>query len=201
MQSAENDRVLDFRLLLKEARRLTAQIDIPDTTIMEIFRAKSDWEFVLKIDALLETATKFVVKASFQGCKSMDQRKLETFLEALPMRGRTSLLTLLDAAGCPDELIDLIDGVRVLRNAFAHDIVQVGRQLIEVIMARRDRSSLLRKVGFVDEYDEQKLTAEFMQDGQYLRFCILSGTLTFLVLAFHNAFREPGETDRADEPD
>lgn len=55
------------------------------------------------------------------------------------MRGRTSLLKLLEATGCGEEESSLIDCVRILRNGFAHDITQMTLPLIEVIKQGKTR--------------------------------------------------------------
>ncbi|WP_089175464.1 hypothetical protein [Bosea sp. AS-1] len=179
-----------FAWMVAESKKLTAAIAIPDSTIPDIYTAPSDWEFILKIDALLEAAVRMVVKANLVGTKRMDQAKIEAFIDTLAMRGRTSLLSLLDAAGCDKTEMALIDAVRLLRNGFAHDIVQVQKSLIEVIKARKDKTQLLKSLCYIQEYDEAKLIKMYEEDGQFLRFSIIHGALVFLVVAYHGALKE-----------
>ena len=116
---------------------------------------------------------------------------LDEFVDTLPMRGRTSLLKLLEASGCGEEERLLIDCVRILRNGFAHDITQINLALIEVIKKRKDKSILLKGLSWTEKYDEAKLIEMFEKDGSFLRFTILSGTLTFLILAYHAVIKGP----------
>jgi hypothetical protein len=178
-----------FEWMVEESKKLTALIDVPNDTIIEIYQAGTDWEFILKIDALLEAAAKKVVKTNLTGSGLMDKGKLEGFVDALPMRGRTSLLELLKIAGCGSDEIALIDCVRRLRNGFAHDIVQVKSSLVEVIKRRNDRSTLIKGLSYIEEYDEASLIKDFEADGKMLRFLIIHGTLTFLILAYHAAIK------------
>ncbi|MFY9958644.1 hypothetical protein [Bradyrhizobium sp.] len=51
-----------FELLLEASKKFTRAMGLHDQLILEIFRAKSDWEFIIKVDAMLEAAAKAVVK-------------------------------------------------------------------------------------------------------------------------------------------
>ncbi len=187
----------DLDWLLKESKKLSALIRVPAGTILEIFKAPSDWEFILKIDALLEAAVKKIVKANLIGSKLMDKEKLELFVDALPIRGRTSLIELLKATGCPDSEIALIESVRSLRNGFAHDIVQIKSTLIEVIKRRKDKSSLIRGLCYIKNYDEADLIEAYEKDVGFLRFGIMHGTLVFLILSYHAAVKKPKRRRKA----
>ncbi len=122
---------------MQESKHLASLINVPPKTIYEIFKSSSDWEFILKIDALLEAAARKVVKVAFAANDKMDPDDMEEFVDTLPMRGRTSLIKLLEATGCGKEESLLIDCVRVPRNGFAHDITQMTLPLIEVIKSRQ----------------------------------------------------------------
>jgi len=183
---SESDRL---EWMLEESRKLSKLISVPDSTVLDIYKAKSDWEFILKIDALLEAAAKKVVKTNLTGSDRMRREKLEDFVEALPIRGRTSLLSLLKACGCPDEESELIECVRRLRNGFAHDIVQINSSLVEVIKRRNDKSKLLKGLSYIAKYDEAELIQMYEKEGGLLRFGIVHGTLVFLILAYHGAIK------------
>jgi hypothetical protein len=47
-----------FELLLEASKNFTQTMGLHDGLIIEIFRAKTDWEFIIKIDAMLEAAAK-----------------------------------------------------------------------------------------------------------------------------------------------
>jgi hypothetical protein len=185
--NSEDDR---FERMFNESKKLAALIDVPDNTILEIYKAQSDWEFILKIDALLEAAVRKVVKTNLVGTARMNKGAIEKFIDTLPMRGRTSLLELLKGCGCAESEIALIDCVRRLRNGFAHDIVQVKLSLIDVIKKRNDKSTLIKGLSYIQNYDEADLIKMYEKDGSVLRFGIVHGTLIFLILAYHGAIKD-----------
>jgi hypothetical protein len=157
--------------------------------ILQIYQSKSDWEFILKIDSLLEAAVKEVVKNNIVGSKLVAKEQLEDFLEALPLLGRTSLLTLLRATGCNDEDILLIESVRRLRNGFAHNIKLMSTNLIDVIKNRKDKFSLMQGLSSIADYTEADLIKMYEDDGGFLRYGIIDGVLRFLIVAYHVAVK------------
>jgi hypothetical protein len=175
-----------FELLYAEWKKFAAASGLKEDLLLEIDASKTDWEFIIKIDALLETALKAVVKKCVRGDdKLIKVDKVDEFLEALPVSGRTSLIMLLKATGCPNDLIEAIECVRRLRNGFAHDIHQVDDRLIEVIKRRKDRSSLLKGLSSIANYKENDLIEMYEKDPNFLRFGILDATMRFLTLAYH----------------
>jgi hypothetical protein len=176
--------------MLEESKHLASLIDVPSKTIIDIYKSSTDWEFILKIDALLEAAARRVVKVALTANDKMNPEDMEEFVDTLSMRGRTSLLKLLEASGCGEEEILLIDCVRVLRNGFAHDITQMNLPLIDLIKKRGDKSNLIKGLSYTRNYEEAKLIKMFEDDGSFLRFTILTGTLTFLILAYHAVIKE-----------
>jgi hypothetical protein len=174
-----------FKWMLEESTKLSNLIAIPEDTITKIYTCPSDWEFILKIDALLEATVKKVIKTNLTCSERMNKGKVETFVDSLPMRGRTSLLELLKATGCHADEISLIDCVRRLRNGFAHDILQIDSNLIDVIRRRNDKSLLIKGLSYIETYNEEELVKMYEKDNTFLRYCIVHGTLTFLILAYH----------------
>lgn len=80
--------------------------------------------------------------------------------------------------------------MRILRNGFAHDIVQIKSRLIEVIKKRKDKSSLIRGLCYIDNYNEADLIKSYEEDGGFLRFGIMHGTLVFMIIAYHAAVKK-----------
>jgi hypothetical protein len=157
-----------FALMLGESKKSSALIGVADGTILEIYKCPTDWEFILKMDALLEAAVRKVVKVALAGGELIDADKLEAFVDALPMRGRTSLIELLKATQCGDSEVALIDCVRRLRNGFAHDIVQINSTLIEVIKRRNDKSVLMKGLSYIENYNEADLINSYEKEGRCL---------------------------------
>jgi hypothetical protein len=50
-----------FGILLEEAQKFCEAVGLHKDLILEIARADNDWAFILKIDALLETASKEII--------------------------------------------------------------------------------------------------------------------------------------------
>jgi hypothetical protein len=178
-----------FDLLFEESKKFTRAMGLHDELILEIYRAKSVWEFIIKIDAMLEAAAKAVVKKELNSVPAEEGSDVsfDGFVDAMPMNGRTSLLAFLKADGCPNEVTSFIEAVRRLRNGFAHDIRLTDTKLIEIIKARSDKSQLVKSLGQIEEYNEAKLIKDFENDGGFLRFTIVDATLRFLIIAYNIA--------------
>jgi hypothetical protein len=92
--------------LFEEAEKFCAEVGLHKDLMVRIYRSENDWTFILKIDALLETATKEIIKGGLK-LKILNRflgtEALTEFVDALPMNGKTSLLHLLKASGCPAE--------------------------------------------------------------------------------------------------
>jgi hypothetical protein len=182
--------------MMRESKHLAELIGVSPKQIYEIFKAGTDWEFIIKMDALLEAASKKVVKAILAN-EYLNQEDINEFVDALPIRGRTSVLKLLAASGCDTPECNLIDSVRVLRNGFAHDITQMEMSLIDVIKSRKDKSTLLKGLCWIHEYEEDKLIKMYEDDGGLFRFGIVSGALTFMIAAYHSVLKVPEENQTA----
>lgn len=181
-----------FGVLFEEAQKFCAAVGLHDNLIDEIAKADSDWAFVLKIDALLETASKEIVRhaLSLKVLNRVRQNDLLVeFVDSLPINGRTSILKLLEAAGCPLRDIGFIEATRRVRNAYAHNIKLVDVSLIDIIKQRGDKSEVLRKICAIDNYVEADLIAMYEKDCRFLRFCILDATLRILFFAYHIAVK------------
>lgn len=178
--------------LLEEAQKFCAAVGLHKELIHEIYSAENDWTFTLKIDALLETATKEIIKSGlklkilnrFVGAEALGE-----FVDGLPMNGRTSLLHLLKASGCPDEDLGFVEAVRRARNAYAHNIRLADLTLIELIKQRPDKSHIIKNICNIKAYDEAALIASYEKDGAFLRFCILDAALRILLYAYHLALK------------
>jgi hypothetical protein len=175
-----------FELLLEASKKFTQAMGLHDELILEIFRSKTDWEFTIKIDAMLEAAAKAIVKQRLNSVPTEDGEHLsfDGFVDAMPMNGRTSLLAFLKVDGCPNDVSGFIEAVRRLRNGFAHDIRLTDAKLVEIIKARPDKSQLIKALCQINEYDEVKLIKDYEKDGGFLRFAIVDATLRFLIIAY-----------------
>lgn len=170
--------------------------------IHAVLKSGSDWEFILKVDALLETAAKLILRNGLRiqlETRTFEDKSvqvdiprgvfqnetLEDFVDCLPMDGRTSLLKLLEAYGLPDYDLGFIRATRQVRNAFAHDMRNVDSKLIDIIKSRSDKAYLLKRLSAIEKYDEASLIAAYERDPLFLRYCILDSTMRFLLYAYH----------------
>ena len=114
---------------------------------------------------------------------------LEEFVDSLPMNGRTSLLKLLDAAGMPEDELGFMGAMRIVRNAYAHEIEYAGLQLLEVVKLRQDKSTILKHLSAIRTYDEANLIAEIEKDPPFFRF-LIDSTMRVLFYAYHLTVKE-----------
>jgi hypothetical protein len=178
--------------LFEEAAKFCAAVGLHKDLIREIYDAENDWTFLLKIDALLETATKEIIKSGLK-LKVLNRfvgaEALGDFVDDLSMDGKISLLRLLKASGCPDEDLGFVKAVRQVRNAYAHNIKLADLALIELIKQRPDKSHIIKNISDIKTYDEVALIASYEKDGTFLRFCILDATMRILFYAYHLALK------------
>ncbi len=183
-----------LQLLLRDAAKCCEALGLSDDLIPSIYQSDSDWTFILKIDALIETSVKEVIKRSLKlevNGAFVGDAELEKFISILPINGRTSLSKLLRATNCDRDICEFIEATRNVRNAFAHDIQNVGATLLAVIQNRQDWHSLLRRLSPVQNYNEAEWLKMIQADSGILRFSILQYTLVFLTLAYHIVLKEP----------
>jgi hypothetical protein len=146
-----------FGILLEEARKFCEAVGLHKDLILEIAKAENDWAFILKIDALLETASKEIIRHGLKLKilnRVISNSGLDDFVDSLPINGKTSVLKLLEAAGCPSEEHDFIEAARRVRNAYAHNIKLVDFCLIDLIKQRNDKTHLLKSLSAIEHYDE-----------------------------------------------
>jgi hypothetical protein len=186
------DLSLRFNALREEANKFCAAVGLHQDLIIEIYNAESDWAFILKIDALLEAATKEIIKRGLK-MKILNRfvgaHELGEFVDGLPMNGRSSLLQLLRASGCPDEDSGFVEAVRRVRNAYAHNIKLAELPLIQLIKKRPDKSHIIKNISNIETFDEASLIASYEKDGKFLRFGILDATMRILLYAYHIALK------------
>ena len=182
-----------FGILLEESQKFCEGVGLHKDLIVEILKTDSDWAFMLKVDALLESASKEILRQGLR-IKLLNRvirnEMLEDFVDSLPMNGRTSLLKLLDAAGLPPEELGFVEVTRRVRNAYAHNIEYADLSLIELIKQRPDKSQLIKHLSAIKTYDEAHLIASYEKDPAFLRFCIIDSTMRFLFYACHLAVKK-----------
>ncbi len=182
-----------FGILLEEAQKFCEDVGLHKDLVMEILKTDSDWAFMLKVDALLESASKEILRQGMR-IKLLNRvirnEILDDFVDSLPMNGRTSLLKLLDAAGLPPEELGFVEVIRRVRNAYAHNIQYTDLSLIELIKQRQDKSQLIKHLSAIKTYDEADLIASYEKDAGFLRFCIIDSAMRFLFYAYHLAVKK-----------
>jgi hypothetical protein len=189
---ATGDGFIRAAALFSEAENFCRAVGLPHDLILTIAQQDSDWAFIIKIDALLETAAKEIIRRALQLKilrRVFQNETLTEFIESLPVRGRTSLIKLLEAACCPIEDIGFIEATRRVRNAYAHNIKLVDVSLVDLIKQRGDKSELLKKLSSIATFDEAKLLASYEKDPKFLRFCIVDAAMRVLFFAYHVALK------------
>jgi hypothetical protein len=190
-----------FGVLLEEAQKFCEGVGLHKDLVSEILKTDSDWAFILKVDALLESAAKQVLRHGLRFKilnRVIQNETLDEFVDSLPMNGRTSLLKLLGAACLPPEELGFVETIRKVRNTYAHNIKFADVSLIELVKQRNDKSQLIKHLSAIKTYDEPDLIASYEKDPRFLRFCIIDSTMRFLFYAYHMAvkFGEKGGARR-----
>jgi hypothetical protein len=178
--------------LFEEAAKFCAAVGLHQDLMLKIYNSENDWTFILKIDALLETATKEIIKSGLK-MKILNRfvgtEELGEFVDSLPMNGKTSILQLLKASGCPPEDLGFIEAIRRVRNAYAHNIKLAELTLIQLVKQRRDKSDIIKDISSVETYDEASLITSYEKDGKFMRFGILDAAMRILLYAYHIALK------------
>jgi hypothetical protein len=179
-----------FGILLEETKAFCCAVGLHENLIMEIAQADNDWAFILKIEALIETGAKEILRHGLKIKllnRVISSDALQDFVDSLPMNGRTSILKLLDAAGLPPEELGFVEAILRVRNAYAHNIRFVDVRLIDLVKQRPDRAHLLKHLSAIKHYDDATLIQMYEKDGGFFRFCILDSAMRFLFFAYHLA--------------
>ena len=182
-----------FGVLLEEAQKFCEGVGLHKDLISEILKTDSDWAFILKIDARLESAAKQILRRGLR-VKILNRvirnETLDDFVDSLPMNGRTSLLKLLDAACLPPGELGFVETIRKVRNTYAHNIKFADVSLIELVKQRNDKSQLVKHLSGIESYVEADLIASYEKEPSFLRFCIIDSTMRFLFYAYHMAVKQ-----------
>ena len=177
-----------FGILLNESQKFCKKVGLQKDLIPKIIKTDSDWAFILKVDALLESAAKHIVCHGLQIHllkQTFRVGALDDFIDSLSMNGRTSLLKLLEAAALPEEELRFVEVTRMVRNAYAHNIEYADFSLTQLINSRGDKSRLIKYLSGIKTYDEAALMASYETDPIFLRYCIIDSVMRFLFYAYH----------------
>ena len=139
----------------------------------------------MAVKEIVRSSLKLKVLNKFVGADALSE-----FVDGLPMNGRTSLLYLLKASGCPDEEASFVESVRRVRNAYAHQIKLADTTLIELIKSRKDKSAIIKNICNIKDYDETDLISSYEKDGFFLRFGMIDFTMRVLFFAYHIAHKD-----------
>ena len=179
-----------FVMLLKVADRYCKPIGINKSLLIDLFNEKSDWAFILQIDALHETACRelFTRLLRLNGLQRPHDDGLDKFIYKLSYQGQASIMSLLKSAGVPKDHVDFVEAVRTLRNSYAHNIRSIKKPLLQSISERDDKSRLLKLFSYIEpaNYNEVMFLDTIKQDTSFLRFLILHQCMVFLALIHVN---------------
>jgi hypothetical protein len=183
-----------FTIMLEESEKFCEDVGLHKDLIREIIKTDSDWAFILKIDALLESAAKYIVRTGLRIQflnRVIQNETLDEFVDSLPINGRTGILKLLDAACLPPEELSFVETIRKVRNIYAHDIRFTDVRLIDLVKQRNDKAQLIKYLSGIETYVEADLIAWYERDPGFLRFCVIDSTMRFLFYSYHMAVKFP----------
>ena len=183
-----------FTIMLEESEKFCEGVGLHKDLIREIIKTVSDWAFILKIDALLGSAAKYIVRTGLRIKllnRVMQNETLDEFVDSLPINGRTGILKLLDAACLPPEDLAFVETIRKVRNIYAHDITFADVRLMDLVKQRNDKAQLIKYLSGIETYVEADLIAWYERDPGFLRFCVIDSTMRFLFYSYHMAVKFP----------
>jgi hypothetical protein len=181
-----------FTIMLEESEKFCESVGLHKDLIREVIT--TDWAFILKIDALLESAAKYIIRTGLRIKllnRVMQNDTLDEFVDSLPLNGRTGILKLLDAACLPPEELGFVETIRKIRNIYAHDIRFADVRLIDLVKQRNDKAQLVKYLSGIETYVEADLIAWYERDPGFLRFCVVDSTMRFLFYSYHMAVKFP----------
>lgn len=176
-----------LRDLLDGSTKFCQAVGLQENLITQIIDTENDWGLILKVDALLETATKEIIRKHLHftlGNRIANNKVMEEFIEGLGLQGKTSVQKLLKAAGFAKADLCFIEAVRKVRNAYAHNIRNLNVSLIDLIKLQDDSGTLLKKLSFLSASTKAEPFAMHKKDTNILRFEIIISTLRFLNSAY-----------------
>ncbi len=181
-----------FAVLIEDSEKFCEAVGLNKNLISLIIQIDNDWAFILKVDALLETAAKEILRKHLNfklASRTANVDAMEKFIDALPLLGRTSVLELLKAAGCPKVDINFISAARLVRNAYAHNVRNLDVPMMELIKQRNDRINLMKHMSAMNDPTEAEVIAMHKKDASFPRFGIITSTMRFLLFAYHVAIK------------
>lgn len=192
--AAENQ----FEILVQEAKKYGKSLGIGPEFFLSLYNEKSDWAFIIQIDALHETASREALSRLMRvdGIEPETEDTAAEFVQSLNYQGRTSIIRLLKLAGVPKDTTEFVEHIRMIRNAYAHDIRALKQPILQIINNRPERAKILRRVSFIEQYDEKKFLERVERDPKMFRFLIVQQSMLFL-LGLHQTFGRRGKRVKA----
>jgi hypothetical protein len=184
-----NDSQAILHEVVESSKKFCETVGLQKNLITQIIETDNDWALILKVDALLEVAAKEILRKHLHVtlANGIENNKVrEEFIDALPLNGRTSVLRLLEAAGCPEVHLRFIEAARKVRNAYAHNVRNLNVSLIELIK-RLDRK-LLERLSLLQEPADE-MFARREKNAKLLRVEIVLLSLRFLCFAYDEAIK------------
>lgn len=192
-----------FIYFLEAADQYGAHLGIDKKTIISIYEEPSDWAFFLKVDAILETASKELIGRLMVVKLGRDEFPTANFVDALNMDGRTGVFRLLELSRCPADDLKFIKAVRRVRNAYAHDIHSISKTAVDLIAPFKDSADIIRDLSYIaaESYDHKRMKAMLAKSPGTIRFSAMTNMMAVLYV-MHKAFPHPDTkvTMRAMEP-
>lgn len=103
--------------------KLERKLGIPVGLFFSL-RDENDWSFLIKIFALLESALSYLLKTEIA------RKELDSFIDELPFKGRSSKISLIQTLDLLDPLhLKYLEFLGQFRNDMAHDIKFAGFDL------------------------------------------------------------------------
>ncbi len=160
-------------------------IDVSEATINQIFQEETDWAFLIKIDALLETASKELIGNKLRFKNADPANEIAKLVQKLNVNGKVSVVAFLKAVGVHKDYRDFISEVRNLRNSYAHNLHSIEMTLAQLLDGQNDKNATLRKLmPFCEDDPLNVINRKIDESPDIIRNTIVAQTLSFLSEAY-----------------
>lgn len=174
-----------FIELTRLADEYLKPIGMGEDLVIDLYLEKSDWAFVVQLDATIETISRAVLGGALTfysaDASVSPSGSLSDFTKKLGYSGRTSVLSLLEAMAFPKDQVNFANCVRHLRNRFAHNIQNREFGIYEMWERGGGKAKDLYLLAYAsEEFDFATLKTSFQENGHLFRMTMLQAAMVFM---------------------
>jgi hypothetical protein len=181
----EANKRLEF--LFSEAEKACERHGLDRQFLTGIYQS-DDWKFCILaasfIEAVLNEILSRGLKFQIKEGENLDNVDFAKFVERLPMLGRSGRWTLAKICQCPEDSLDFIESLFLIRNAYAHKISNTTKSLLDICKGHPESNKIFRGFNVLaNDTDNSEFLKGIQAEPRLLNFAILDNLQRFLALA------------------